>query len=258
MLKNYLKVAIRNILKQKVYSLINITGLAVGLALFILSLLYADFNFSYDKFHENSESIFCLTKVSKSGSHDVWVPAAMLKTLVEEVPGVEDGTRLSGLNRKIVRYLDKKFYEPRIWYADENFLSVFSFRMIKGDSRMALAAPNTVVITESIAQKYFGSENPIGKNLMFDDDITEDGQRVRRIQTDRRTAGRNVAYDSGPGPEGALFLGHWSAETRGGPGARACGQRQVRDQQTQGRRVLQARQGPQRYCRPPESDRDVQ
>ena len=109
MLKNYLKVAIRNILKQKVYSLINITGLAVGLALFILSLLYADFNFSYDKFHENSDRIYSLTKVSKTGSHDIWVPSAMLKTLIKEVPGVEDGTRLSGLGRKIVRYMDKKW-----------------------------------------------------------------------------------------------------------------------------------------------------
>lgn len=172
MFKNYLKVAIRNILKQKSYSLINITALAVGLALFILSLLYADFNFSYDKFHKNSDRIYSLTEVSKNGSHDIWVPSAIVKTLREEVPGVEDGTRLSRSDRKIVRYTDKKFYEPGIWYTDNRFFSLFSFKMVKGDAETVLSSPNSVVITESIAEKYFGKKNPIGKNLIFDNEIT--------------------------------------------------------------------------------------
>ena len=172
MLKNYLKIAIRNISRHKVYSLINISALAVALALFILALLYMDFNFSYDKFQKNSGRIYCLTGISKSGSENLWAPGAMLQTLLDEVPDVENGTRMSEAGRKIVRYNEKKFYESGIWYADDRFFSIFSFKMIKGEAGTALSAPNSVVITESIAEKYFGDEDPIGKHLIFDNDIT--------------------------------------------------------------------------------------
>ncbi|MFC1726109.1 ABC transporter permease [candidate division KSB1 bacterium] len=171
MLKNYLKTAWRNIFKQKIYSLINISGLALGLAFFILAALYADFNFSFDKFHENSDRIYCIERISTSDRHGLFSPAPLLPALLEEVPYVEDGVRYTSGGRRIVRYKDKQFYESNIRYVDKQFFKFFSFNLITGDPETVLSAPNSVVITREIAEKYFADEDPIGKDFKFDNQL---------------------------------------------------------------------------------------
>ena len=172
MIKNYLKTALRNIFKQKVYSLINISGLALGLAFFILSALYADFNFSFDEFHENSDRIYMLDRISANGRHGLFAPAPMLAALVTEVPEVEDGIRMMSWGGRIVRYKDKQFYESHIRFVDNNFFKFFSFDLVTGDPEHVLSNPNSIVITREIAEKYFGDEDPIGKDLIFDNEFT--------------------------------------------------------------------------------------
>jgi len=171
MIKNYLLVALRNLNKQKAYSFINISGLAVGLSLFILAALYTDFNFSYDTFHRDSDRIYCLTRVSNNDRHSTYTPTPMLPAMTAEIPDIKEATRLFPYGRMNVKHGEKKFYENRVWFVDSNFLTFFTFEMISGNPETALSTPNSVVITESTALKYFGDENPIGKELLFDDHI---------------------------------------------------------------------------------------
>ena len=172
MIKNYLKIAFRNLCKQKVYSLINISGLAVGLALFILAMLYAEFNLSFDKFHKDAKRIFLLTRVTQNDRHGTWVPGPMKKAILDEISEIQEVTRYEFGGEQAVKYEDKKFNEVYIRYVDESFLSIFSFEMIAGNPETALSEPNRLVITESIAEKYFGTENPIGKTLVFEDSLS--------------------------------------------------------------------------------------
>lgn len=171
MIKNYLKIAFRNLSRQKIYSLINISGLAVGLALFILAMLYAEFNLSFDKFHKDARRIFLLTRVTQNDRHGTWVPGPMKKAILDEISEIQEVTRYEFGGEQAVKYEDKKFNEVYIRYVDESFLSIFSFEMITGNPETALSQPNRLVITESIAEKYFGNENPIGKTLVFEDSL---------------------------------------------------------------------------------------
>ena len=171
MIKNYLKIAFRNLWKQKAYSLINIAGLAVGLALFILAMLYAEFNLGFDKFHADSDQIFLLTRVTQTDRHGTWAPVPMRQVILDEIPELQQVSRYQFGGEQSVKYKDNTFNEVGIRYVDELFLSIFSFEMISGNPETALSEPNRVVITESIADKYFGSENALGKTLVLEDSL---------------------------------------------------------------------------------------
>jgi len=180
MLKNYLKIAFRNLSNQKMYSLINISGLAIGIACFIIAMLYSDYNMTYDTFHKNSDRIYALTTVSKTKEHAMRAPLPMPNILLTELPNIEDATRYVGGGIRIVRYQDEKFYEG-FRYVEDNFLTFFTFKMLSGNPETALTEPNTVVLTKSVAEKYFGEDNPIGKELTVDNNqivtvtgVTED------------------------------------------------------------------------------------
>ncbi|MGD2014745.1 MAG: ABC transporter permease [Desulfobacterales bacterium] len=175
MILNYFKIAIRNIIKHKGYSIINITGLAIGLAIFSLIVETVEFHFSFDRFHKDADRIHSIVQVLPSGTaderHSALAPAPLRRFLINEFEEIADATRLIPTGRWIVRSEDSRFYaeEGSVWGVDANFFSLFSFKMVDGRPKTALSKPGSVVLTESIAHRYFGTENPIGKPLRLND-----------------------------------------------------------------------------------------
>ena len=135
MFKNYLKIALRNLKRQKLFTLINISGLAIGMALFTLATLYSDFNFSYDQHSEDSEYIYIPTQIIPSGKggerHSMFTPAPLGPLMAEQFPEVAAVTRHIPLSKQIVKYADKKFYESKVWVVDPNFIDFFNFELNK-------------------------------------------------------------------------------------------------------------------------------
>ncbi|MBT1695815.1 ABC transporter permease [Fulvivirgaceae bacterium PWU4] len=169
MLKNYFKVAIRNILKYKFFSLINILGMTIGIAACLLIVLYVTDELSYDRFHAKAENIYQVGLHGRIGGQDIRTTTTappMAEALVREVPGVAEATRIANYwGASVVKYEDKAFTEQKLFYADSNFFSFFSFRILEGDPKTALLEPNSVVITKSMATKYFGEQSALGKML---------------------------------------------------------------------------------------------
>jgi putative ABC transport system permease protein len=176
MLTNYFKVAIRNILKYKFFSAINILGMTIGIAACLLLILYVTDELSYDRFHEKADHLYQLGLHGKIGNQEVHTTSTcppLAEALVEEVPGVAEATRIANYwGAPVVKYGDKAITEQKIYYADSNFFSVFSFKLIEGEPRTALQEPNTVVITESMATKYFGKTPALGQLLTIGDNKT--------------------------------------------------------------------------------------
>jgi len=173
MLNNYLKIALRNVRKHKGYSSINIAGLSMGLAVCILIFLWVQDELSFDRFHENADRIYRVVKDVKQSNGDIKkdavTPWPLGAALVEDFPEIKKHARFRNLSRRLITYEsetgDRSFYEDGVCVADPSFLDIFSFPLMKGDPSTALTKPNTVVITEEIAEKYFGNENPMGKIL---------------------------------------------------------------------------------------------
>ena len=166
MIKNYLRVALRNLRNYKAYSLINIIGLAVGIACCIAIMLFVKDELSYDKFNKFAERIYrphLLLRVNGHEMNTALSPVAMGPAVNRDLPEVVAYTRLIKSGPTVVRYENKTFVEERFFGADSTVFDVFTFPFVAGNPKTALTQPNTVVITESIAHKYFGNENPIGK-----------------------------------------------------------------------------------------------
>ena len=174
MFKNYFNVAIRNILKHKFFSAINILGMTIGVAACLLITLYITDELSYDRFHANADRIYQVGLHGKLGGQDIRVSNTcppMAAALVAEIPAVESATRITPLyGRPAVKYEDKILTEEKVFYADSNFFEFFSFKLLEGDMKTALKEPNSVVLTEDIARKYFGNESPINKLLVIGGD----------------------------------------------------------------------------------------
>ncbi|MEK7728281.1 MAG: ABC transporter permease [candidate division KSB1 bacterium] len=173
MFKNYLKIALRNLLKYKGYSLINILGLAVGMASCILILLYVHDELSYDQHNERAAQIYRVTRQwfnsdGSSSLHLGHVAPPIGPLLKNDFPDILQMARIADGNEPLLRYQDKVFQEERFYFADPNIFEIFTLPLLKGDPKNALADPNGVVLTSAMAQKYFGSEDPLGKVLNFD------------------------------------------------------------------------------------------
>lgn len=175
MIRNYLKLALRNIMKYKFFSAINILGMTIGIAASLLILLYVVHELSYDRFHGKADRIYQVGLHGKIGGQDIMTSTTcppMADALVTEVSGVEEATRIANFwNAPTLRYEEKNFTEEKIFYADSNFFNFFGYRLLEGDPRTALLEPNSVVLTESIATKYFGDDNPIGKLITIGGDV---------------------------------------------------------------------------------------
>ena len=168
MFSSYFKTIFRNMLKHKGYSFINIAGLAMGIACTIMILLWVQHELSYDRYHVNADRIYRVTfKFDRPGynPHFARIPNGWVNSLPEEYAEIKDLVRFHHELRTAVKYQDKKYSEPRFFYADPNVLDIFSFRIIRGDSSTVLKEPNSVVVSTSTAARYFGEENPIGKTL---------------------------------------------------------------------------------------------
>ena len=175
MFHSYFKVTYRNIINQKVFSFINISGLAIGLTCFLLIFLYIQDELSYDRFHTDSEDIYRLAELFESdgvGEHSASVPFPTGPVLMQEFPAeVKGQVRFFNFQSPTValanREADKAFNESRFFFADPSFLEVFDFEMVAGDPTSALDNPEALLITESMAKKYFGDEDPVGQLLEF-------------------------------------------------------------------------------------------
>ncbi|HEX5025474.1 MAG TPA: ABC transporter permease [Agriterribacter sp.] len=162
MFKNYFKIAWRNITRHKAYSALNIAGLSIGMACSILILLWVQNELSYDRFHANADQLYRLT--CNAGEFKAAVsPAGMGAGLQSEMPQIKAVVRLSKPSSQLFEVGSKKLEEKRVFFADSNFLQVFSFPLIKGNPKTALLHPDNVLITEDIATKYFGKEDALGK-----------------------------------------------------------------------------------------------
>ena len=169
MWKNYLKIAYRNLIKNKIYSGINILGLSLGMAASILIIIYIADELSYDKFHPGGERIYRVAMQGKMNGNEfkmAYTPATMANALKEEVPEVEEVIRFGLFSTMPVRYEEKTFTEPIMLVADPNFFDFFGFKLIKGNPATALSGTDKVILTETAAKKYFGEEEPIGKILL--------------------------------------------------------------------------------------------
>ena len=171
MLLNNLKIAWRTLLRHRTYSGINLAGLAVGLATTLLILLWIHHELRYDRFHTNHDRIYrvMLNLSPPSGVTQTYesVPMPMTDALKREIPGVARATRFSWGERTLFSYGDKSITEEGR-SVEPDFLKMFHFPLLKGDPATALTEPNTVLITERLARKYFGATNPVGKVIRID------------------------------------------------------------------------------------------
>jgi len=166
MIKNYLKTAFRILKKHKGHSVINILGLTVGMAAFILISLYVQYELSYDDFHENTDRLYRIinnfpSSYYQGNSYGFSTPPPLSATLMDEFSEVEYAVKLTQ-RRILFNHENRSNFEIGL-FTDKHFFDVFSFKLLRGDKNIVLADPYSVVINEKLARKYFGSENPIGK-----------------------------------------------------------------------------------------------
>ena len=172
MFKNYFKIAFRNLWNNKGFSAINIAGLAIGLATCLLMLFYVTDELSYDKYNEKADRIYRVDgDIKFGGNHFVLAvaPDPLGAALKKDFPQVEQYVRFRGYGGLLVKKGTQNINEERIIYADSTLFDVFTLPMIQGDPKTALIEPNSVVITESTAEKYFKSTDVVGKNLIIND-----------------------------------------------------------------------------------------
>lgn len=166
MFKNYLKIAFRNIKRHKGFSFINIAGLAIGLACCLFILIWVLDELSYDKFHENASYLYRVEEnqyYSGRVYHVTVTPYPLAPALKQDFPEIIEATQYVGVGGQLLRYGEKAFFETGIKAVAPAFFRMFTFPFFKGDSRTALDDPFSLVISEEIAEKYFGEEDPIGK-----------------------------------------------------------------------------------------------
>lgn len=169
MIKNYFKIAFRNLRKNKVFSIINILGLAIGLTCFMFIAVFVYNELSYDKYVDNAKDIYRV-QVSVTGNGDAAVypnvDVAVGEGIKNAFPEVKASTRVSPAS-DFVKYDDKQFKEQHLAFADSNFLQIFSIPLIEGSNENALKEPNSVVISKALAKKYFGNADALGKSLLI-------------------------------------------------------------------------------------------
>jgi putative ABC transport system permease protein len=168
MWRNYWITAFRNLKRQKAHAIINIAGLAVGMACCILILLWVQDELSYDKYHKNVDGIYRIALTEHRDTGDSMAPHAfspVAPLLKNEYPGITDFVRFGREYRALVSHGNNSFVEERFFYADSTVFRIFDFVPVKGDASSALVEPFSVMLTETTAEKYFGDENPIGKTL---------------------------------------------------------------------------------------------
>ena len=171
MFYNYLKIAIRNITKYRIFSIVNVLGLAFGIAISIIIYVFVRQEMSYDRYHKNHNRIYRINtrfEASETSFNSALTPYLMGEMLEKIIPEVEQTTRVLMGSHKKISYNDRQFSARRFYYTDPSFFKIFTVPIIKGDPENLLNEEYTIVITEETAEKYFGEEDPIGKILYLD------------------------------------------------------------------------------------------
>ena len=181
MLRNYLLIAIRNLRKHKTFGFINITGVAVGLACFLLIALYVRDELSYDRYNSRADRIYRVTRtfLSSEGTPSLKLAQAAPPfgpLLKQDFPEVEQMVRTLD-NNALIRYGEHSFNEEDMYFAEANLFKVFDFTLVSGNPDHALENPFSILFSRPMAEKYFGTENPIGKTVRLNNqfDLTVTG-----------------------------------------------------------------------------------
>lgn len=175
MFKNYLKVALRNLTKHKGYSFINIVGLAIGVACFVLIMLFVQDERSYDRYHSNADRTYRIVEIIEGAEESASQPFPVAETLKNDYADlVEHTTRFFNLQAPSVTFAyeppngeARRFNERRFFFTDSTVFDVFDFELLRGNPATALAEPNRILLTESTVEKYFGDDDPIGKTIQL-------------------------------------------------------------------------------------------
>jgi putative ABC transport system permease protein len=175
MLRNYIIIGLRNIQRNPFYFATNLAGLSIGITCCFLTMLFVQHELSYDQFHAKKERIFRMNYDIVMGGNEIVspsVPVFVAPHLKKLLPEIEDATRfLAASNPMAVHYGGEMYDEKGFAWADSNFFNVFDFKIIKGNKQTALSKPKTLVISKSLAKKYFGDEDPLGKILVVGNNI---------------------------------------------------------------------------------------
>ncbi len=174
MFRNYFLVALRNLYRNRISSLVNILGLAIGMAAFVLIIQYVRYELRYDSFHEQEEVIYRIQqdRFNQGEISTQWAAgcSAIGQALYENFEEVENFTRFQKMNG-VMTYGKIKFREEEMYMADTSFFDIFSFKVLKGDGHSSLENPMMMMLSESTARKYFGDEDPVGKSLRFNGEL---------------------------------------------------------------------------------------
>ncbi len=168
MIKNFIKIALRNIKKHKGYSFINITGLAIGMACCLLITIWVLDELSYDRFHQNAENLYRVEENQDYSGREYHVnvtPYPLAPALKDEIPEIEEATRYVWAGGKLLRYKDMAFFENNIRSVDPSFLKMFAFPLSHGTMETALDSPYSLVISQEMKKKYFGADDPLGQTI---------------------------------------------------------------------------------------------
>ncbi|HNP18885.1 MAG TPA: ABC transporter permease [Fulvivirga sp.] len=179
MIKNYIKIALRSLVKNRIYTIINVLGLSVGIASSLLILLHVENELSYDNFNKNGDHVYKMVLERIYPDHVTnyaIIPHSFSEVMVRDFPEVKNAVRMFGTgpnNPIVVRYInneneEKAFEETGLIAADSTFFDIFSYKLLEGDKNSVLANAQDMVITKAMAVKYFGDEDPIGKTLKTD------------------------------------------------------------------------------------------
>ena len=168
MLKNLFVIALRKIIKEKIYSAINILGLTIGITCSMFLLLYVLDELSFDRYHSKADKIYrIVSNIKEPDNAFTWAVAQipLADELRDNYPAVENAVRFFGTGRNLYKYGDQQFYEEGFYLADSTVFDMFDYEFISGDKNTALDLPYSIVLTESISKKYFGTEDPMGKSI---------------------------------------------------------------------------------------------
>jgi putative ABC transport system permease protein len=171
MKRNYILIAFRNLKHNKLFSFINISGLAIGLAVFLLIMLWIGNELSYNNFHADKDRIAALMVNKKFTNNEIAsfpaVPSLLAPALAKDLPGIEYAARTSWGDVRLLSKEEKKFTEYGL-YVDHDFLNIFTISFTAGNKEEVLKKPHSIVLSETLAKKYFGDENPIGKEILVE------------------------------------------------------------------------------------------
>ncbi len=181
-MKSIIKITYRNLRRDKISGLIRVGNLSLGVIVFLLALVYSKYELNYDRFHEKGDRIF---RVGMSFGGNPWAatPLGMGAFVQDNVPEVKRMTRFAPIRNTWVKFGENQFYEKGGFSADSSIFEMFTYTFIQGDPKTALIDPRSIVLTERIARKYFGNENPMGKRLELSIDQDREGNIEPRIVT---------------------------------------------------------------------------